>query len=93
MTPPNKLANPKSKLTVRTAEIADAPGISALSVRTYGEEEMYPEEMIIGQINVFPQGQIVALVDDTVVGYCATFRIGESVARKPHTWDEIAGGG
>lgn len=40
-----------------------------------------------------PQGQFVAIYDNTFVGYCATFRISEKLALKPHDWEGITGRG
>ncbi|MCG6969423.1 MAG: bifunctional GNAT family N-acetyltransferase/carbon-nitrogen hydrolase family protein, partial [Gammaproteobacteria bacterium] len=53
----------------------------------------YSEGALTGQINNFPAGQFVIMVDDKVVGYCATFIIAEKIALKPHTWAEITGNG
>ncbi|MDH5694811.1 MAG: carbon-nitrogen hydrolase, partial [Gammaproteobacteria bacterium] len=88
-----KLSNPNSKLLLRTAKIEDVEAISLLSARAYQNSGMngYLEDSIRGQINNFPQGQFVVLVDDKVVGYCATFQISGEVALKPHTWSEITG--
>ncbi|HBO92737.1 MAG TPA: carbon-nitrogen hydrolase, partial [Gammaproteobacteria bacterium] len=53
----------------------------------------YSEGAVTGQINHFPQGQFVIIINDTVVGYCATFRIDENLALKEHNWTEITGNG
>ncbi len=89
------LSNPSSKLVIRNARISDVPAIAALSARVYAGTGMqgYPEGAIRGQINNFPDGQFIILVDEQVVGYCATFRISEKIGLKPHTWTEITGNG
>ena len=89
------LSNPSSKLIVRNANLSDIAAITDLSSRVYAGTGMhgYSEGAITGQINNFPQGQFVILVDDKVVGYCATFRISEAIGLKPHTWAEITGNG
>ena len=91
----SKLSNPSSKLVIRNARIRDVPAIAELSSRVYAGTGMqgYPEGAIRGQINNFPEGQFVILVDQVVVGYCATFRISEKIGLKPHTWTEITGNG
>lgn len=53
----------------------------------------YSTDALRGQINHFPQGQFVVEYEKAIVGYCATFKISGDVALKPHTWDEITGGG
>ena len=82
----NQLKNPDSKLTLRNAMPSDVPGICDLTRRVYQESGMqgYPHGAVRGQINHFPQGQFVVLVDDKVVGYCATFRISEKHALRQH---------
>ena len=89
------LDNPRSRLTIRNASARDVPAIADLTTRVYSGTGMhgYSKGTLKGQINRFPEGQIVALVDDQVVGYCATFRIAEEVGLKPHTWTEITGNG
>lgn len=91
----NQLSTPRSRLTVRQAEPNDIPAIEELSNRVYAETGMegYSATALRGQLNNFPEGQFVALVNNTVVGYCATFRIAEKTALKPHTWTEITGNG
>ncbi|MCA1804848.1 MAG: GNAT family N-acetyltransferase [Xanthomonadaceae bacterium] len=91
----SKLSNPSSKLVVRNARPADATAIADLTSRVYAGTGMhgYSEGEVMGQINNFPKGQFVVLVDEKVVAYCATFRIREAIGLKPHTWAEITGNG
>lgn len=81
------------KLFTRTATIEDVDGICALSEKVYGTKSAYSKKMVRSQITNFPDGQFVALYNDRIVGYAATFIIDESAATKPHTWKEITGGG
>ena len=91
----NTLSNPKSQLYIRNATLKDVPAICDLTTRAYAGTGMYgySEGALTGQINNFPAGQFVIMVDEKVVGYCATFIIGEDIALKPHTWAEITGNG
>ncbi len=93
---PGDLENPHSRLTVRNASLSDIPAIADLTDRVYSGSGMrgYSQGVLKGQINNFPRGQFVAVVDDKhVVGYCATFRIGEAICLRPHQWAEITGNG
>ncbi len=81
----------KIKLIVRVAQHSDIPAIVALSVKTYGLEQASNEEMILGQLSNFPEGQFVAEYNGEVVGHCATFIIAGEIALKPHTWQQITG--
>ena len=80
MSPP--FSDKTQRLYVRNATLGDIPGIIALSRRVYAGTGMYGYTAgpLTGQINTFPEGQFVAMLGDRVVGYCATFRIGEDVA-------------
>jgi predicted amidohydrolase/GNAT superfamily N-acetyltransferase len=81
------------RLVVRNTSDDDIPQIVALGTRVYGPGFGYSPEMVSGQLARFPQGQFVAVYDNRVIGYCATFRIDEALAMAPHTWAEITGGG
>ena len=83
----------KARLVVRRAMIKDIRGIAALIRRVYTELPPYKQSEIRGQINNFQEGCFVALLDDEVVGYCASMQLPEPVAFAPHDWDEITGNG
>jgi len=89
------LANPKVRLEVRNALLADIGQIAALSSRAYAGTGMtgYAEPMLTGQINHFPEGQFVVTAGERIVGYCATLRVNEQACMKPHSWSEITGNG
>ena len=92
---PTDLANPKARLVVRNATPGDIPAIADLTERVYRGSGMYgySSGALRGQIHNFPDGQFVAVVQDRVVGYCATFRISGDIALKSHSWTEITGNG
>ena len=58
---PNTLADSRSRLIVRNANLMDVKAIALLTNRVYKGTDMrgYSESEIIGQINNFPQGQFV----------------------------------
>ena len=61
----------KARLEVRRARSGDVSGIAALVRRAYDDLPAYTSGEIRGQINNFPDGCFVAILDGTVVGYCA----------------------
>lgn len=90
------LPKPMPKLITRRATLADIPGIRKLMAKAYselGSQGMYSEAQLSGQINQFPEGQFVVTYDDEIIGYCATFRIAESLGLKQHDWVTITGRG
>ncbi|MEA1015063.1 GNAT family N-acetyltransferase [Sphingosinicella sp. LY1275] len=82
-----------ARLEVRNALPTDATGILALISRAYPGIENYSTGQILGQINNFPEGQFVAVLEGTIVGYCASSRIDEAVALGSHDWATITGNG
>jgi predicted amidohydrolase/GNAT superfamily N-acetyltransferase len=92
--PSGKDAGPK--LVVRNAVPADISGIRALMAKAYaalGPVGVYSEAQLLGHQHQFPEGQFVAIYENTIVGYCVTFRISGEVALKPHDWVTITGRG
>lgn len=83
----------KARLELRQAQPGDASRIAALVRRAYDDLPAYSLGEIRGQLNNFPEGCFVAILDGKLVGYCASMRIGGDKALKPHSWDEITGNG
>ena len=86
-------ANSTATLGIRVAVAADIAAIAQLSERVYGAGKGYSPEMLLGQQARFPQGQLVAEYAGAIIGYSASFRIGEAEAMAPHDWTTITGGG
>ena len=91
--PPAGGTKGKARLEVRRARSGDVSGIAALVRRAYDDLPAYTSGEIRGQINNFPEGQFVALLEGNVVGYCASSRIDEALALSPHDWTTITGNG
>lgn len=83
----------RSRLIVRTAKLSDIPAINGVVQRTYPNLDDYTFDELRGQINNFPEGQLVAVYEDQVVGYCATLCLPEDQVMRPHTWARITGNG
>jgi predicted amidohydrolase/GNAT superfamily N-acetyltransferase len=87
---------PLPRLIVRQAVPADIEGIRALMAKaypTFGPSGVYSEAQLRGQMHQFPEGQFVATYEGLIIGYCATFRIPQSLALTPHDWATITGRG
>lgn len=83
----------KARLEIRSAGLQDVDGIVDLVRRSYEDLPHYAPSDIRAQLNNFAAGCFVAVLDDRIVGYCASFRIRGSIAFTPHGWREITGGG
>jgi predicted amidohydrolase/GNAT superfamily N-acetyltransferase len=81
------------KLFIRPATAEDLPAINSLVERVYVQMGGYSLDQLRGQINHFPEGHMIAVYEDIVVGYSASIRISEARALSSHTWREITGGG
>lgn len=93
--PSGSNAPSRAPVNVRNARAEDIPAIAALSEKVYGPSGLgaYPEAMLRGQLQNFPEGMFVVEHGSSIIGYCATFVIDGSIALQPHTWLEISGGG
>ncbi|MCB2045144.1 MAG: GNAT family N-acetyltransferase, partial [Novosphingobium sp.] len=83
----------KARLVVRQARPGDVPAIAALVRRAYDDLPPYTYGEIRGQLNNFPEGCFIAKLDGKLVGYCASMRVSQALALKPHTWNELTGNG
>ena len=95
-TKPPRDKSSRPTLIVRNAVPGDIPGIRALMAKAYaplGAAGVYSEAQLLGHQNQFREGQFVAIFENTIVGYCVTFRISGEVALKPHDWVTITGRG
>jgi predicted amidohydrolase/ribosomal protein S18 acetylase RimI-like enzyme len=88
-----KVKKSAAQLHVRRAQTSDVADILALTRRVYPNEKPYLKNMILGQINNYPEGQFVVESKGKIIGYAASLRISEKKALAPHTWAEITGGG
>ena len=81
------------KLYIRKATLPDVVAIRDLYTKVDPNLERYTAAHLRGQINNFPEGVLVAIYDDKVVGYAATLRTTEKKFMGKHTWEAITGGG
>jgi predicted amidohydrolase len=82
-----------TNLTVRKATFQDISKIIALTVKVYKKMAPYSKEEVRAQIRNFPDGNIVVLLNDEIVGYSASILLPEYKVLKKHTWSEITGAG
>ncbi|HMP81494.1 MAG TPA: bifunctional GNAT family N-acetyltransferase/carbon-nitrogen hydrolase family protein [Verrucomicrobiota bacterium] len=89
---------PQAKVKVREATRDDIPALMALNRAAYpvlaGENVVWGETHLLSHQRVFPQGQLVAEVGQTIVGAVSTLIVdmGDDPLR-PHTWAGITDSG
>ena len=69
------------KLYIRQATPEDIPAINALVAKVYKDMGPYTPDQLRGQLNHYPKGHMVAIYEDTVVGYSASLRASERCPR------------
>lgn len=80
-------------LVIRPTNRADIPALIALQERIYPGLEPWPAERVMHQLDVFPQGQVVALVGDRLVGCASSIIINWDQWQTLHTWDAVTADG
>jgi len=83
----------KIDVTIRNTRKSDMAQILALQDRVYPGIGGWRPEQLNRQLEVFPAGQVVACVDDKVVGMASSLIVRWDDWGTRHTWREITGGG
>ncbi|MGC1441974.1 MAG: GNAT family N-acetyltransferase [Burkholderiaceae bacterium] len=93
--PPIRFTNSRAALdlVVRPTSREDIPGLIALQERIYPDIPPWPAEQVLHQLDVFPQGQVVALVNDHVVGCASSIMVNWNLWQSVHTWDDVTADG
>ncbi len=81
------------KVELRNLRIEDYKELKASMVQAYSEMEgsYWKEHHIQKLLDIFPEGQLVILVDDKVVGSALSLTISEDKITKNHTYAQITG--
>lgn len=83
----------RPSIVIRHAKQSDVDNISELIETVYPAMPRTTKASLKSLIKHFPEGQIIVLFDNKVVGYCATIRVVGDIALRAHTWDEITASG
>lgn len=89
------MTNKPEKIILRTAKVSDIPSLLKLTEIAYPEfDGGYSPDILQGQITNFPEGCFVVEDDKgELIGYSASIRLKGKRIFRPHTWNEITGGG
>jgi GNAT superfamily N-acetyltransferase len=83
----------KKKISTRQAHAQDIPAVIALQQRVYPTIPPWEPAKLRGQLEMFPQGQVVAETSDGLVGYAGSLIVSWDDWAESHTWREITGAG
>lgn len=82
-----------SKMTVRATTPADIDALLELQTRVYPTIAPWRRDQLARQLSVFPEGQLVAVVDQQIVGCASSLVILWDEWADEHTWIEITAAG
>jgi len=77
------------KVIVRNTSIADIGPLIALQKRIYPSIPPWREELLLQQLEIFPQGQFVAEIDGEIVGAASSLVVSWDEWQAKHTWKEV----
>lgn len=77
----------------RRATFADVPQIQRVEIRAWGEETPNAEFVFRRCIELYPQGVILAVMNDTVIGYVVLFPRQYDFEKPIATWAEVTDNG
>jgi ribosomal protein S18 acetylase RimI-like enzyme len=77
---------------IREAKLEEIGSIASLEKRVW-KKNAAPIKNIASRIKIFPKGNLIAVVDNEIVGYVSTVIINEKLAGKAKTWYEFTDNG
>ena len=82
-----------SKLHIRTTELSDIDPLLKLQKEVYPTIAPWQRDQLVHQLEVFPEGQLVAELNGRVVGCASSLVILWDEWADEHTWSEITAAG
>ena len=82
-----------SKVKIRSLQLDDYAQLSQSFTRTYsdGSDVFWSHEQIEKLITIFPEGQIVAVVDNKIVGCAFSIIVDYDMVKNDHTYASVTG--
>jgi GNAT superfamily N-acetyltransferase len=81
------------KLTIRNTRLEDIDALVRLQREVYPDIAAWHRDRVVHQIELFPEGQIVAFYGDQLVGCASSLVILWDEWADEHTWDQITAAG
>jgi len=83
----------QNKIKIRQARMEDIPQILEVEKAAWGEERAATFEMLESRIKTFPEGTLVALIDEEIVGFASAQIVNYDLKRNAFTWYEATDNG
>ena len=82
-----------NKVQIRNLQIEDYAQLSQSFTRVYsdGSDVFWTHAQIQKLINIFPEGQIVTVVDDKIVGCALSIIVDYDKVKNDHTYAQVTG--
>ena len=81
-----------NKVEVRNLQIEDYAQLSQSFKRVYADKDVFwTHEQIETLIRIFPEGQIVVVVDDVIVGSALSIIVNYEMVKGDHTYAQVTG--
>lgn len=82
-----------NKVQIRNLQIEDYVQLSQSFTRVYsdGSDVFWTREQIQKLIKIFPEGQIVTVVDDKIVGCALSIIVDYDKVKNDHTYAQVTG--
>lgn len=80
-------------ISTRSTKLGDIDALLNLQALVYPSIAPWRRDQLAQQLEVFPQGQLVALKDDEIVGCASSLVILWDEWADEHTWKEVTAGG
>ncbi len=91
---PTVLQQPRTRrVSVRHTRMEDVPRLIELQRRTYATIAPWTEEKFARQLEIFPQGQVVAEISGRIVGAASSLVVLWDEWPVEHSWQEITAAG
>jgi ribosomal protein S18 acetylase RimI-like enzyme len=81
------------KIKIRQANIEDIPQILDVEIAAWGKEKAATFEMLESRINTFPEGNLVAVMNEKIVGIVCTEIVNYNLEKNSFKWNEITDNG
>lgn len=82
--------NPINKIELRNLKIEDYKNLVKAMTEAYDDPGIYwKEREIKSLLDIFPEGQLVVIADDIVVGCALSLIVKESFAESKHTYKQV----
>ena len=81
-----------SKVELRNLQMEDYDQLARSFKRIYGDEDVFwTKAQIKKLITIFPEGQVVIIVDDKIVGCALSIIVDYDMVKGDHTYAQVTG--